>query len=589
MNPATSNTITPPHLCSTSVPNAKPIDVLAFHPLASSVFLASSQSMIYVFDAAGQDTAAIYTLESPSPSWSVQWSRDGQSITATGKDGKLRLWDVRSGKSEPTIETACHGGTKASRHVHLGPLSAGAGPQILTTGFSRTRDREYCLYDLASLGNGPTQTQRVDTGTGILVPLLDESRGIVYLAGKGDMTLRWTEISPRGVLTEGQPAFPAPSLPFSSDLTPKTSNPAGAAQLPVPIASAALAPPPVLHLMEAEINRLVVLGGGGADAVLPVSVHVPRRQYLDFHSDLYPPVSARRESRYPETGVAILGTAHAFIPAEPAQDSAAWRQGDDSALLEKRQLDPNVRWPARGTAQPAADRPASAPPAPSTSVPESSSAPSAPTAGSEAPSSASAAANETTEALQASSIEEKALETSAQTGTSRAAPVASEPAAAKTPAEEPKPAPVAAPQTTAAKADPTRKPAEPGAPFNPGWSRNFLAGKTPLKPDYYDVHDVSSTMGNDVQLLQASLARSCSQLTNLSDLVDWIAGYDVVLLLPARRPRRPARFPRSFQQGSPARTPVLHLDRRYYHPILGRSFQPGPRTGGRRRRSSSCL
>lgn len=44
--------------------------------------------------------------------------------------------------------------------------------------------------------------------------------------------------------------------------------------------------------------------------------------------------------------------------------------------------------------------------------------------------------------------------------------------------------------------------AGPGEPFNPKWSRHFLAGKTPLKPDYFDVHDVSSTMSNDVQLLQ---------------------------------------------------------------------------------------
>ena len=66
--------------------------------------------------------------------------------------------------------------------------------------------------------------------------------------------------------------------------------------MPVPIVSAALAPPSTLELMKAEINRLVVLGGGGADAVLPVSITVPRRQYLDFHADLYPPVAARSKS-----------------------------------------------------------------------------------------------------------------------------------------------------------------------------------------------------------------------------------------------------------------------------------------------------
>lgn len=45
--------------------------------------------------------------------------------------------------------------------------------------------------------------------------------------------------------------------------------------------------------MKAEINRLVVLT---QDAVVPVPVNVPRRQYIDFHSDLYPEVSTRGES-----------------------------------------------------------------------------------------------------------------------------------------------------------------------------------------------------------------------------------------------------------------------------------------------------
>lgn len=79
----------------------------------------------------------------------------------------------------------------------------------------------------------------------------------------------------------------------------------------------------------------------------------------------------------------------------------------------------------------------------------------------------------------------------------------------------PKEAPAKAPDAKLATASaPSPKPAAanpaptisavPGEPFNPKWSRHFLAGKTPLKPDYFDVHDVSSTMGNDVQLLQAN-------------------------------------------------------------------------------------
>lgn len=57
------------------------------------------------------------------------------------------------------------------------------------------------------------------------------------------------------------------------------------------IAGAALAPPSALNLMKAEINRLIVLT---TDAVVPIPIEVPRRQLVDFHQDLFPPVRARR-------------------------------------------------------------------------------------------------------------------------------------------------------------------------------------------------------------------------------------------------------------------------------------------------------
>lgn len=206
-NLAEPGTYTPTSALSVTLPTNKAVDVLAFHPLASSLFLASSQTTLSVFDVASQSPAAAYTLSSPSPSWSAQWSSDGRSVTATGKDGQFRCWDVRASAAAPVLQVvASHAGHKASRHVHLG-LGLGSGSQVLTTGFSRTRDREYSVLDLRNLGSGgggAVKTQRVDTGTGVLVPLADQSRGIVYLAGKGDMTLRWTELGGPGGFTEGR-------------------------------------------------------------------------------------------------------------------------------------------------------------------------------------------------------------------------------------------------------------------------------------------------------------------------------------------------------------------------------------------------
>lgn len=83
------------------------------------------------------------------------------------------------------------------------------------------------------------------------------------------MQLRWTEISPSHTFAEG------------------------GSPLPVPILGAALAPPSVLDVMKTEINRIYVSSKEGV--VVPVPLSVPRRQYLDFHSDLYPELDGLRE------------------------------------------------------------------------------------------------------------------------------------------------------------------------------------------------------------------------------------------------------------------------------------------------------
>jgi coronin-7 len=126
------------------------------------------------------------------------------------------------------------------------------------------RDREYSLFDPRNFTKS-IKTQRVDTNTGTLIPLVDRSRNIVYLAGRGDMTLRWVEIGGTSTLVEGN------------------------APIPVTTLGAALAPPSILNLMKAEINRVIILSKD--DIVVPVAMEIPRRQYIDFHAELYPPVA----------------------------------------------------------------------------------------------------------------------------------------------------------------------------------------------------------------------------------------------------------------------------------------------------------
>ncbi|GAA5842539.1 hypothetical protein JCM9279_003612 [Rhodotorula babjevae] len=511
----------PSPLLTLRIPSSKPVDSISFHPLASSLFLATSATSLSVFDASGAAGAgeAAYEVEMPVQAWCASWSAEGRLVSAGGKDGKLRLWDVRRGGGHAVIEIASHAGLKPSRHVHLSHLSY---PALFSTGFSRTRDREFSVVDLRSPGTS-LKTQRIDSGTGLVAPLVDAERGLVYLAGRGDQTLRWVEV----------PASAGQSAPYNE----------GACALPFPAQGAALAPPRELELMRAEIGRVAVLGAGGE--VVPVRVDVPRRQYLDFHRELYPPVAA---------GV-------------PAQTAAEWRAAspDDVAFLDKHQPDPSVAWPAHtsssrsGATASSASAPAPAPapaaartpsPAPASAPASSSTAQAAPAipivqqspsltqarAPQAAPSSSSSPAPSpapTTSTSSRPSFGTKKLEPASASAQAPApaATAAPAPAAAAAPptaqlsslslgdggspssassrsAPAPSPAPMPSPAPAVAKPAPQPQTlgdsTTPGAPFNPGWSRKFLTGKTPLKPDFFDVHDLSATMSADVALLKAS-------------------------------------------------------------------------------------
>ncbi|GAA5898964.1 hypothetical protein JCM8208_005439 [Rhodotorula glutinis] len=510
--------LAPSPLVTLRTRSAKPVDSFSFHPLAASLFLATAGSALSVLDASSGEGEAAYDVEMPTQAWCAAWSADGRLVSAGGKDGKLRLWDVRQG-GQAVMEVASHAGLKPSRHVHLSHLSH---PALFSTGFSRTRDREFSVVDLRSPGSS-LKTQRLDSGTGLVAPLLDAERGIVYLAGRGDQTLRWVEV----------PASAGQSAPYTE----------GACALPFPAQGAALAPPRELELMRAEIGRVVVLGA--ADEVVPVRVDVPRRQYLDFHRELYPPVAA---------GV-------------PAQTAAEWRAAspDDVAFLDKHQPDPNVPWPVRSTtsrsatsvspasAPPPASAPAPAPTLPpaSAAAPTSSSPPQAASAVPVVQQSSTFTPAQAPQAARSSSTSPAPSPAPTSSTTSRPAFGAKKPEPTPALAQAPLPAATAPPAPVVAAAPPTvqlsglslgngtssasaasarpapasssspapahvaaKKPSSepqtlggstaPGAPFNPGWSRKFLTGKTPLKPDFFDVRDLSTTMSADVALLKAS-------------------------------------------------------------------------------------
>lgn len=192
---------------------------IRWHPHAADTLLAFGPSSFSIFDASSPHAAALDIAGPTKGLWDAAWTSDGRTIASVSKDNLVRLWDPRSGSEATAVcRTAMarltrpgDGGSRwpesePHRRCRISAVHDGASQAMATganrQGFSKMRDREYSLYDPRQFTK-PVKTQRLDSNTGILVPVVDAGRSIVYLAGRGDMQLRWTEIGGPSTFTDG--------------------------------------------------------------------------------------------------------------------------------------------------------------------------------------------------------------------------------------------------------------------------------------------------------------------------------------------------------------------------------------------------
>lgn len=82
-----------------------------------------------------------------------------------------------------------HASIKDSRVVWLGEQN-----RILSTGFDAARVRQVIIRDIRNFNN-PEKTLELDCSTGILMPLFDPDTNMLFLAGKGDTTINYLEVT----------------------------------------------------------------------------------------------------------------------------------------------------------------------------------------------------------------------------------------------------------------------------------------------------------------------------------------------------------------------------------------------------------
>ncbi|KAG1654186.1 Coronin-1C [Nymphon striatum] len=192
-------------------------------------------------------------------------------------DKKIRVNDVRSG--EVLHEGAGHEGPKPQRVIFL------KNGLIFTTGFSRRSERQYALRNVEYL-NDPITLEDLDVSNGVLIPYVDLDLSLVYLAAKGDSTIRYFEISDQA--------------PYVHYLSTFLSN--------EPQRGITMMPKRGVDTTMNEVDRIYKLHAKGYIEV--ISMVVPRKSEM-FQNDLYPDAPGD----------------------EPALTAEEWMEGQDSDPL----------------------------------------------------------------------------------------------------------------------------------------------------------------------------------------------------------------------------------------------------------------
>ncbi|XP_034248908.1 coronin-7 isoform X3 [Thrips palmi] len=262
------------------------VEAVRFHPTADCLLSSTSYTTLTLWDVAAQKEI-FSNCQHSEVIQSLSWKTDGRLLVTSCKDKKLRVYDPRATTSI-THTTDSHQSIKDSRVVWLGDSN-----RILTTGFDAGRLRQVYIRDLRKFSE-PEKSLELDSSTGILMPLFDPDTNMLFLAGKGDITIMYMEVLDREpFLVEG--------IRHSGEQTK----------------GACLVPKRALAVMQAEVNRLLQLT---SSSVIPIMYQVPRKSYRDFHSDLFP------------------DTAGCNSPMSASQ----WSVGNDTAV-PRISLDPNKK------------------------------------------------------------------------------------------------------------------------------------------------------------------------------------------------------------------------------------------------------
>jgi WD40 repeat protein len=234
--------------------HSKKVGLLDWNHTAANVLASGSlDNTVRLWDVTQGEKAKV---DIPDQPYSISWNLDASLIACTSKDKKLNIIDPRAGTITQTVNG--HQGAKVSRCCWMKWLD-----KIVTGGWSRSQERQLMLWDPRNMEKA-IHTEDVEGGSGILMFFEDVDIDVLYVAGKGDSTIKAFEIT--DLLTP--PTYP---------LSDVSTN--------IPQKGLCMLPKKACNTSACEVARFLKLE---EKLVRPISMILPRKESAtNFQEDVY--------------------------------------------------------------------------------------------------------------------------------------------------------------------------------------------------------------------------------------------------------------------------------------------------------------
>lgn len=207
----------------------KKISFCTFNPTADGIIASTSfDNTVKIWNV--QDQEEVFCIDLPTEGTvnHLKWNLGGNLIAATCKDKKLRIIDPR--QKTFAVTAKIHEGAKPAKVAWLGGSQSLTDEnfKLVTTGFTRDAGREISVWDIRKFDEDenelsePLNMLSVDPGTGALFPFFDAGTQMLYVAGKGDGSIRYFEVVPDDPFLHFLSVYSATTAQKGIDFLPKS-------------------------------------------------------------------------------------------------------------------------------------------------------------------------------------------------------------------------------------------------------------------------------------------------------------------------------------------------------------------------------